>query len=784
MNFTFILILKATAILSISSILLFAFRKSSASLRHWIISLTLIGLLILPFFTASLPTWEIETPAIEAMQELPLLEGLVIEPQETAMSYKEISPAKAIQNNPESITSTNHSTKALPWAKIIFTLWITGCLLILTRLFVGIYRIRKLTQAATPFKTSNQFDKFRLLSSTKIQTPMTWGFFHPVILLPANATDWTPQTLNTVIQHEAAHIQRGDYLVHILSWFSVAVYWFHPLVWWFKNSQQIEREKACDEYVLRSGLSQQEYAEQLVFVARSLSGHTPFRTALPMAQFAEIKHRLLAILAFQVERFRFTKLNQFQWGSFYAGSILLLAILTPVKPTTLMEYIAPNHPITEMLQEETKEQIAIIASDKIDAPVSTIEEKLNPNRNAPEQLNPVPKIKTSTVQLATPNHLRTVRLPNIVRSTFASEMVTTSEASKKAYYGKWTEGRSTFEVWTVGDIIHSPELPYLEAATPDDMVIIEEVRKSIFGEKRFRLIITKAPFNGGLIVSFLDGKPNSWNGSYKENDPMFLYYEEDEFRFLGNQKSKWINANLEELSNNVYMAGRDKNQWKAIDEQDSKIQKYREMKAHQFRTYDDLPLNDFEHLPYWKNKRDLENPPFDFTSVPVAPMNENVQTKSSRIRKVGGTKKRKSASGGNAFNIGDKYGSAIRKIPDGALLKNFNFHLKYMDFNSITFVLHLYQIDAQGIQQRLNDIPIVFDSTAKDWNQVDLTKYNIQAKGDILAMLEIVETDGNFGQDFLLFSMSNRKYISFHEQTGKDWGFQEFDLAWYFEVFD
>ena len=55
-------ILKATLLLSLSIILLGICRKGSASLKHWIISMSLIGLLFVPVFIQFLPHLEVEIP--------------------------------------------------------------------------------------------------------------------------------------------------------------------------------------------------------------------------------------------------------------------------------------------------------------------------------------------------------------------------------------------------------------------------------------------------------------------------------------------------------------------------------------------------------------------------------------------------------------------------------------------------------------------------------------------------------------------------------------------------
>ena len=73
------------------------------------------------------------------------------------------------------------------------------------------------------------------------------------------------------------------------------IYWFNPLVWYASAALARERERACDDEVLRLGAKPSAYASLLLDLARSQSTWTP-ATALSMARPSAIEGRLLAIL--------------------------------------------------------------------------------------------------------------------------------------------------------------------------------------------------------------------------------------------------------------------------------------------------------------------------------------------------------------------------------------------------------------------------------------------------------------------------------------------------------
>ena len=64
MEFLITLTIKSTLIIFLSGLLLLAVRKKSATLRHWILSLTMIGLLGLPLFIQLLPIVQVEVPFV------------------------------------------------------------------------------------------------------------------------------------------------------------------------------------------------------------------------------------------------------------------------------------------------------------------------------------------------------------------------------------------------------------------------------------------------------------------------------------------------------------------------------------------------------------------------------------------------------------------------------------------------------------------------------------------------------------------------------------------------
>jgi uncharacterized protein (TIGR03435 family) len=99
--------------------------------------------------------------------------------------------------------------------------------------------------------------------------PGVFGIFRPVLLLPEGIfTRLSPPQLEAVIAHELCHIRHRDNLIAAVHMFLETVFWFHPLVWWIGKRMVEERERACDEEVLRLGSQPRVYAEGILGVCK------------------------------------------------------------------------------------------------------------------------------------------------------------------------------------------------------------------------------------------------------------------------------------------------------------------------------------------------------------------------------------------------------------------------------------------------------------------------------------------------------------------------------------
>jgi uncharacterized protein (TIGR03435 family) len=107
------------------------------------------------------------------------------------------------------------------------------------------------------------------MSAPDIIEPGIYGVLRPVLLLPEGIVEQLNQAqLDAILAHEFCHVRRKDNLTAAIHMAAQAIFWFHPLTWWIGSRLVDERERACDEEVLRLGCRPNVYAESILMICR------------------------------------------------------------------------------------------------------------------------------------------------------------------------------------------------------------------------------------------------------------------------------------------------------------------------------------------------------------------------------------------------------------------------------------------------------------------------------------------------------------------------------------
>lgn len=172
--------------------------------------------------------------------------------------------------------------------------------------------------------------------SAIINTPLTIGFWKPIILLPlAAVNNLSLQQTEAIILHELNHIKQNDYLLNILIATLDILLFFNPFSRWMTKTLMKERENNCDDVVLQFKYSPRDYAEALLVLEKCRSAITPL---LSLQAIGNSKKLLLQ----RIQRIIYGKthvqsLNYRLLGLFV---ILLMAAFSGViNPTNTLSYL-------------------------------------------------------------------------------------------------------------------------------------------------------------------------------------------------------------------------------------------------------------------------------------------------------------------------------------------------------------------------------------------------------------------------------------------------------------
>ncbi|MBN1969812.1 MAG: M56 family metallopeptidase [Candidatus Delongbacteria bacterium] len=145
--------------------------------------------------------------------------------------------------------------------KIVSALWFSGFLITISRYLTSFLLLkfrfeRSLYEATDAIKNSlllyksklKIFSEVSIYLSDKIISPVAYGFFKPMIILPIEiVTGQDPDFIKSYIVHELAHISRKDNIVNFLQIVLEIIMFYHPMVYTLNSKIRNIREMLTDE---------------------------------------------------------------------------------------------------------------------------------------------------------------------------------------------------------------------------------------------------------------------------------------------------------------------------------------------------------------------------------------------------------------------------------------------------------------------------------------------------------------------------------------------------------
>jgi bla regulator protein BlaR1 len=250
-------LLQSTLFAVAAGLLTLAFRGNRAQVRYWLwLSASLKFVVPFALLTSLGSFLETRMPAAHQIATQ------IATPQVSYTLEQFTSPKFRVIVLPA--TATTATNDWIPLA--LFVLWLCGFVTLAFVRFRSWLRVRKAIRASTPMEIAVQAE---VRSSPAMLEPGVVGIVRPIVLLPEGIADrLTSSELKAVLAHELCHVRRRDNLFAALHMVVETVFWFHPLIWWMGARLVEERERTCDEEVLRQGNQPDTYADAILNVCK------------------------------------------------------------------------------------------------------------------------------------------------------------------------------------------------------------------------------------------------------------------------------------------------------------------------------------------------------------------------------------------------------------------------------------------------------------------------------------------------------------------------------------
>jgi beta-lactamase regulating signal transducer with metallopeptidase domain len=144
------------------------------------------------------------------------------------------------------------------WPVYLAVAWLAITAVLLARVAWSLVHIRGLKGRAT---LVGQRGNVRVLASSEARVPMAAGFVRRAVVFPQSIINsLTAEEFEQVLCHETAHLRRWDDWTQLVQAIAQALLFFNPAIYWIGRRLKIEREMACDDWVVSATGEARPYA--------------------------------------------------------------------------------------------------------------------------------------------------------------------------------------------------------------------------------------------------------------------------------------------------------------------------------------------------------------------------------------------------------------------------------------------------------------------------------------------------------------------------------------------
>ena len=382
--------------------------------------LVMIGASLLALFRLSIPNvrlkyWQLMLVGCLSLPVIQPWQPSVGDP--SAHVSVETSGVKAIVSTP--------SATGLSLAEAVLLVLAVGVAARLAWLGLGLFRLRGYrlkSQLLSPLPTSVEETQsligvrpgIRL--SENARGPVTFGLWHPVVVLPARFSEMDPDIQAAITAHELLHVRRSDWIFTLFEEVVRSLLWFHPAIWWLLGQIQLSREQTVDREVVRLTSTPGQYVEALLAMAGS-HGDLGLVPAPTFLRRRHLQKRVTAVLKEISMTKRRLILSLVTMCALVAGSVWVTAQWFPLQAAPQASSATTSGPIATIDQGGT----SLLHRSPIEYPREAIEEGVAGKVVLEVSVNEKGTIDDARV-LSGPAALRRPALQGVLTWHYSSEM--------------------------------------------------------------------------------------------------------------------------------------------------------------------------------------------------------------------------------------------------------------------------------------------------------------------------------------------------------------------------
>lgn len=283
-------------------LLLRAWPKVNAATRYVVWSVTLLAAIAIPVATTLTNFTPVRTIVSTATSSGWSASATPVAHHQTGAATGASNAIAPVPLIPERL----RVTLSAPLAYTIFALWLVLAVYALVRLTIGLLRLEQLKRDALPLpidyrdlmpqwlRANKGARDVRLCVSDETDVPVAVGLFDAMILIPRSLLDRLSEPeVDQICLHELAHLRRADDWTNSVQRVINALLGWNPAAQFIGQQLDLEREVACDDWVLSYVGKVRPYAMCLTKMAETAAW--PRHTIPAPGVFATRKHISLRI---------------------------------------------------------------------------------------------------------------------------------------------------------------------------------------------------------------------------------------------------------------------------------------------------------------------------------------------------------------------------------------------------------------------------------------------------------------------------------------------------------